>query len=339
MNKQKIYCELEFYDRFLTKQPKYVTPSEETINTMKDWIDFYSFMYKSSIYFNASIEDFKNKCDGDEYYARLWKKSASGECDIEFLGVEYPIIDNLNSEFWENNNNLHAIYLSCLKQDKCEEIMNAYGVIVINIDTLFNKCSQFFNMRIELIEQGQLTHNNWSFVKNSRQPFNTIAIIDNFILSNQNGVNNLLDILNAILPVEKMNIPLQILVYSNNQFPSQNQRFHDTILRSLKEIRNEQTFELTVYKVNNNQFHDRTIITNYLLMNSESGFNLFNRNQAIHQTRVFSFYPSMVSNCTFKGIEPINVLIQKMTIINNNAVANENLTNYWGTGKNRFLSN
>jgi len=109
MDRQKVFCEIDFYMKFVNSYPKEVVPGEESIKRTKLWIDFNSFLFKSDIHFDINVIDFETLAASDEYYKLWWKKSANGECGIEFDGLEFPKLKEFE-KVSENNACLESVY-------------------------------------------------------------------------------------------------------------------------------------------------------------------------------------------------------------------------------------
>jgi len=335
MERQKVYCEIDFYKRFVGSFPQEVIPSEEGIKKHKIWIDFYSYLYKSDISFDIDVQQYKSFAENDEYFKLLWKKSANGECSLEFLDSSFPKLNemdkNINSE---GSNYLKSVFLSCEPKEICESIENDYGLKVINIDNIFNE-GEMFNVHIVTIERGNKTHTDWSFIERFKYHCNSIAIVDNYLLKEEKTIKeNLFVILDKLLP-DSIKIPFHISIFAKNDI--NNSERHILINNWIKAHKPNLNFKLTLHQLRN-EFHDRSVVTNYFIIDSESGFDLFKDKKAIHQTKVIGYYPYSAANVNIESCQSYEVLIKSLKKIFNNSCSTKYLTNYWGDNENRLFN-
>jgi len=339
MERQKVYCEIDFYKQFVNAYPKEPTPGEESIKKMKYWIDFNSFLFKSDIYFNINSSQYEALAADEIYFKTLWKKSANGECGVEFIVSEFPIIKDFDENIKDNKDFLEAVYLTCESIELCKEIENFYGIKVICIANFFDNENLFVD-HAEPIELGDKSHTDWRFLGTFKHHCNTLAIVDNYILKDKSVIiENLIPILDYLLP-QKLKIPFQISIFAVKELkhgPNLNfKSFHEFISDEIKRIRPELNFNLGIFQLRN-EFHDRNLITNYIFIDSGGGFDLFKKKKAIHQTKVAGFYPSFVPNMKQGGIQLYFQVRKSLKKIHHNACQTEFLTTYWGDKENRLF--
>ena len=334
MKRQRVFCEIDFYKQFVNSYPKEVIPSEENIIKTKLWIDFNSFLFKSDIHFDIDADIFRILIASDEYFKVLWKKSTNGECGVEFDSVEFPKITEFD-KVYENKVYLESVYLSCESDSLCREVENAYGVKVISIDNI-TKAENLFNVHIETVEKGDESHSNWDFLSVFSHPCNSLAVVDNYILKDTIAINeNLIAILDKILP-SKLEIPFHISVFAKNDY--HNKERCELITKSLEELRPNIVFKISVFQLRN-EFHDRTLITNYLILDSGSGFDLFSNRKSKNQTKITGYYPFSASNLNIDVRHNYYVLRKLMKEVYDKSVSNENFQNVWGEKENRLFEN
>ncbi len=335
MERQKVYCEIEFYKRFVDSFPNEIIPTEKAIKRNKSWNSLHSFIVKSDLIFNVSSSEFKNLASSDNYLLMHWKKSTGGECGIEFSDTAFPKLDSFEQGFSENIGYYNSVFLSGNSYNYCKQIEDSFGVKVISIDNIF-KQDLLFKIQIETIKKYDKTHSNWNFLNSFKHPCNSMAIVDNYILINETEIkNNLIKILDKLLP-DKLKIPFHISIFSKNE--NNNKKHFEYISKSIKKLRPNLSFKLTIHQLRN-QFHDRTIITNYLILDSGSGFNLFKKNGAMHLTKIIGYFPSFTNNINEDTRNSYEVLRNKMKDVYNNSCQTEYLTNYWGAKENRLFGN
>ena len=163
-----------------------------------------------------------------------------------------------------------------------------------------------------------------------------MAIVDNYVLKSESIIKeNLLPIFDKLLP-HNLKIPFHISVFAENEF--HNKEYYELIKKLIEKIRPDLTFNLTLHQLHN-EFHDRSIITNYLLLDSGSGFDLFIKNKASHQTSITGYYPFSTSNINIDARLKYQIIRKSLKKVFGGACSNENLTNYWGYKENRLFEN
>ena len=166
-----------------------------------------------------------------------------------------------------------------------EDIKKNYGVIVINIDNLFD-------YSFALKDQGKAISKRDDFCRSWKDvfaninimPYNAIVVIDNYILDDTNMMTeNIEGLFEGIMPKE-LNTTFHItIVTSLKKIPYCKDRYNrlkDIVMK----LRPNIDFELTIIK--SQDFHDRTILTNTMFFSCGAGFDLFKKKQTQKTTTV-----------------------------------------------------
>jgi hypothetical protein len=335
MERQNVYCEIEFYNQFIDSFPSQIKPTDDGIKKSKRWIDFHNFILKSDLVLNVNGSDFKTLTESNELYWTLWKRSTSGQCGLEFNDVCFPDLHKFEDCVKQNKTYLSSVFLTCSPNELCKNIETSYGVKIIPIEDVFMDDS-FFDLHIESIEKGIKSHINWDFLGGFQHPCNSLAIVDNFILNKDVYIfENLFPILDKLLPAS-LNIPFHISIFAKCDF--NNKEHQEKIRNFIKSNRPKLEFKLTVHKMQD-EFHDRSIITNYMLIDSGGGFDLFSKKRATKQTRVICYYPHSSANLNFKAHLDYHTIKSSLKKIFDSSCATEFLTTYWGDKENRLFEN
>ncbi len=339
MNRQKVFCEIDFYKRFIYSYPNIPAPGEESIKQMKQWIDFNAFMFKSDIFFNINSEQFEDLSNEDSYYKILWKRSVNGECGVEFLPSDFPVLADFNQSDESIQEHFDAVFLTCESKETCSLFESNFGIKAISIDNLPEN-NDLFNFKLVSVESGSKSHNDWRFLKSFKHVCNSLAIVDNYILSDKTILSeNLFPILDTLLPYS-LKISFQISIFAKKEVNGRNlnfQHFHDEIDSEIKRIRPDLNVKLGIFQIRN-EIHDRNIFTNYFILDSGSGFDLFRNKKARHQTKIVGYFPSFVSNFDQDSGKFYNSLKKTLRKIYKDAVQNQNITLYWGVKENRLFN-
>ena len=126
--------------------------------------------------------------------------------------------------------------------------------------------------------------NNWNALDFSTIPFNSIQITDGYILKDEkNSKDNLIPLINSFVKAKKETITIDLLVKelgAKNNLEEKKKEFakkQHTMLNSV--FSNLQTrFSIYVSNlISNIDLHDRTVLTNFTILDSGVGFSLVGR--------------------------------------------------------------
>lgn len=320
MGGQKVYCEVDFLKKFIDLRPTAIVPSEENVNSHKTWINLYEFIFKSELLFDSTV-DFHKMVKENDFFKLLWKKSTSNASILDFLNDEYPNIEDFSKKSSDENNYLTSVFLTTSENEKSEEIQNNFGVIVLSVDQIFNT-NKYFTLGIEAISSGKTSHTNWDFITKNKHICNSMCIVDNYLFAHEENIDkNLIPILDKLLP-KTLKIPFHISIFTLRSI-----RPTDPLLdfislareisKKIKIIRpNGLDVVIGIFSSNSRDFHDRAIISNNMVIESGSGFDLFRTDRysdddiSIHQTKIISYYHLFVTNLDFFRGEKTNNIIE-----------------------------
>jgi len=297
MDKLPIYCQFSFYDNFLKECKKETIGPEK-----KEQLDLISEMIhtNSKVYIDKSAAEIKALTHQTKF---LYKKVSNGN-GVELKPKQFP--EQLNDNFFQKVNP-HSIFLINNKQEH-EKYQKKYGMWFIAIEDIGNCSITKKNKKImlsKLVEK----YKEWNdLLLNYKHPCNSMIISDNYILNNNDDIEeNLLTILRIILPLEltKNRFHLTIITSSIPNIKEQ----YNLLISKLKKIR-PYNIDLKIViqtrtKVIEASIHDRYIITNYLCICSGHGFSVFKEKKIEKNTRLtFDF----VSNS--ETLEEMDTLIK-----------------------------
>jgi hypothetical protein len=353
MERKSVFCEIGFYTKFIDLYPTTFTTDEDVLKKSRYWIDFYSFITRSNLFFNISKFEFDSLKKENELLEKLWKRSTGGMMGLEFWENNFPNIINLNKTFANDNKLLESIFLSCEKEDKCKCIGDKYGIKIISINSIQNyPCDNLFDILIKSILKNSKHHFGWDFLSKLKHPCNTLTIVDNYILKEEVSIKeNLIPLIETFLPAN-LEIPFHISIFAKKMIPKKNAVTNVTTLEPIdfqnrinlitsliKEKRPNLDIKIGLFEIGN-ELHDRSLMTNYLYLESGSGFDLFKNRKANHQTKIIGFYPFAISNINDGARILNNDLRNTLKTIYKNAVidADNQKANYFcGDKENRLL--
>ncbi len=186
----------------------------------------------------------------------------------------------------------HAIFIidetTESKLGTYKTLQNSFGVICFKHSIWKDKVEFLLNWALFSVvaKQDNGKFNSWKTLESFRHPCNSIVIAENYIL-NDKVENNLLPLLNSLLPIEKLEIPFQItfiVKWDSEEKEEKNQTNLQAIFNDLepkiKTLRPDFDFELQIFCVNKELNHDRNIITNYLWLHSGHSFSYFEKQES-----------------------------------------------------------
>ena len=290
MRKKTVLCEVAFWKKFSECYPSLMPfPDERAIENLKYWMELYSFLFRSDVHFDCSDKQFIELAEADERLRYLWKKSAGGECGIDF------------SEESFDSSYLEGSPLSVLFSESDRHIdASRFGIINITADN--------YSMKGVLFRESgfPLRHNQeWSWEELSKviskDMSNSLVIVDNYILSTdgqfkrENLDDNIFVILEVLLP-ESCGMPFDLTVF----YSEGNSANEERLRRFIRDIRPNLSVNLKIHKVSKNDFHDRTIISNNFWISAPGGFDLLKKKRfsgyyATKATTVSVWFPYFCS--------------------------------------------
>ena len=315
MSKKKIvYCEMEFLQEFLNSYPL-LEPNDESLRLVDAWMSFYQFFCKADIFLNISASEFISFTHNNDWLKRLWKKSTDNQCGLEFEKDSFPDISLLNG-YNADNKALNAVFLTTKEDEICNEKAKELGIFVFNPE-MAKHCNHLFCDNGTAFPDEKAK--DWNFMKgligtNVRPPINisnSMLIIDNYLLCDDTDIDYQKKLDYNLKPILQNLLPAQVaegLVYDitffvgarserKNLYDAQYNYLHTMIQRLRKDL----NFRLNIFIGKQDKFHDRSIITNNVLINSGHGFGILRKNGETNTPTsvniVFPFFQTKIAWC------------------------------------------
>lgn len=306
--RKTIYCDWGFLESYLSMMGD-ETPNidvsfnetSEVAQCIKDLIlssDVKLFLNTSREKFDEKLKDIENKrknaaIKGREVvltdFEKLLHNIVLAQQNNQ-LHVHFNFIDIDYENLSKHEQFLNAFFLTNSPKEMCQKAMDEYGVIVI--------CAENINdFRYLLYGYGTAVRkyetNKWSRCLASEKtvPCNSIVIVDNYILSKTDLIKeNLTDILDTLIPSRlSPTIEFQITIFTSSLINAKDKL--QCINDELKEIRPGINFAVAIVKSSSNNFHDRSIISNNILVSCGGGFDLFKLGKSQKTTTVSMHNP------------------------------------------------
>jgi hypothetical protein len=309
MRKNEIFCSTDFWkkfsmDRAIVSRNQFDDDGE----SLECWWKYYRMIKRSSI--NFEFDEKYIVDSNDETLQRIWQEVANGDKPKEtFVCSSKPNItyDNIQTDA----SLLRALYLTH------ETPISKYGIISASESEYLSKY-EFFKDSGEAIEKG--THDSWNrLLSNSKHQFNAMVVMDNYIFHDRPDFN-LSEILETLLPKE-IDVPFHLTIVASTERVAYDElakdKKHERIsIEEYTEKRREKiislihnirpslakNLEVETFRMDKRYVHDRTILTNYMLLYAGGGFNLFGKdketgeNKAGKSTKLCAVYPRFIEH-------------------------------------------
>lgn len=313
-----VFCEFGFLDRFIQMCPSMAEFNDESANRMLNWLSLYKFISKSNIYLDISHKEMVQHVESSLWLKNLWKKAVAGECCIECISSSFPAVSKISSAAVLASE-LNAVYLTMETNEVCAKLANDFGVIVINPDIVF-RTQHLFKDNGTAFPSSRAQ--KWDFMSPLKYSFpgidisNTMLIIDPYLLKDNTNCTyqekiecNLKPILQVLLPRKLAEISYHIYIFSGEKDDGTDiNEQYDYLKSTIASIRKDLNYTLTIfYKCK--EFHDRSIITNNVVINCGLGFDVFNKKgKARKSTNVSIVYPFIQSQIEWVDDSYSNIL-------------------------------
>lgn len=323
IERKNVYVRMDFLDDFIKSQPDFPPfPDENIIRKGKIWYDLYLFISRSNLFFDCSAAEFQNKAVADEYFKMLWKKSVGGECGLDF---STDIKDCLESGNF-NDMQLSAVYLTDASFDKFAADM---GVINITPENYADFEELFIDNGVAISKN---VKENWKRVLRGcvKHTCNALLIVDNYLFKNDSELKNVIELLDCLIP-NKLETEFHLTIVSSRRqdifnkdemYVTSDKR--NKIEKELKKIRPDiKSVQIEVFFVGD-EFHDRSIVSNYIWIGAGIGFGLFNSGKSKKPTTVQIIYPYFCNSVKWVEKAYENVIRDAKKAISNNGKISEN---------------
>ena len=296
-NRKPVFCEYAFLKQFGD-----ASASMWALNGTDagdNWGSIRTYLTKSDLMLDIDCKTFAEEIDATETF-RIWKKATEGQLTIKFVN-EHPIRD-VDSYLYSQEEGIKTSYLLTQKSAICQHFRKSYGVNVLSPDCWTSNetakdYSFYFRDCGTTIQQDAKI--KWSEIFRDSEYHlshcNSMLIIDNYIENNLN--ENLFSILGTLLPESLANnieFHLTIITQcdSGRTIDSYNKEY-SKICEFVTKSRPKLKCRIELY-VNDGAkvFHDRTIITNNVKIDSGAGFELFKSGgYSQHKTEIRIVHP------------------------------------------------
>lgn len=259
------YCELSFLDHFFGQRLSLNTAEVEYI---EKWTLLNKVINSRCTLFFESLIEFQEKAKNNPNYLHLLKNSTTGGSEIK----EYDSSSNepiqLPLALILSNGKFHGqeYHISC--DDK------TWGNIIPSL-TYTNCC---------LVDDNNANFNGWNnFYNEVNSPITGIIIADPYILKNNQAINNLRFILEAILSRVNSEKEFDISIFVIKDAVTNLEGRYNSILNYINELNLRFKTNLSIHAIRKDKLHDRNILTNYTWAHSGHSLDYYNQNNQINR--------------------------------------------------------
>ncbi|MDE6522285.1 MAG: hypothetical protein K2L17_05660 [Muribaculaceae bacterium] len=196
-----------------------------------------------------------------------------------------------------------AVFVLDITPELAKQISAKYGVICHSInDNPFE--SPLFQEAFEVDAVRKKKSENWTDIlsKDNVFPSNSLVVIDRYLFSNdadassQDGIDNLYDILNNILP-KRLGVEYHILIVFDDKTLANGETFEiicNKINKLKKRLRGVREYPITIESVSipkgyahYDSTHNRRIISNYFILRVDHSLKAFKNGVGLYSQSIF----------------------------------------------------
>ena len=325
-NKRNIYCEYRFWEAFFEMEEQVL----RNRNKRRLWDAFYEFLAHNNLFFNVSLQSINpNSCGGKNLNEILHARGGAG---IEFIPQQFPKFEEISNE---DDIFLNSVFLTMLDDKKCKSVAKKIGVMVLNLQMVLSSNHIYYDNKISF---DKINRHNWSCLLELKAKYpsishcNSLVIADKYLLSSTRRRSafelNLRPIFDALLPFSLGNdIVFTICILSENQIGNVEEKL-SKIEEVIRDLRPRLIYKINLF--NSWDMHDRSILTNNIILTSGAGFDVIGENRISNKLSITSLcfpFLQISANDSITYLDWIN------NILNAKGECNIYQRNYWGDEK------
>lgn len=365
-NSKHVYCEKKFLEHCISTIANWKF-CEENFVELQLWLGIKRMIFSSNIILHLDITfdeiddiERKNRQERSSYEEVIMKiiEKQKSNSDRE-PGIQLKITDFVKLQNIDKNNNvqLTAYYFTICDSETCQKYMDECGVLAICPENIKEFKGIIYDNGVAINKNQEISWD--SILKFYPKQCNSLIITDNYILSDTNSKDNLIDIFRIILPQSlDIDIPFQISIFTqdidwqidwqlddpiDSGEKSKQEKFYSKMAQTIEILRPNLRFKLCIFKCSSETFHDRILVTNNYYINCGGGFNLIKQNgsKSGKMTSINIVYPYLNSSIKWTTVAYSNFINNVSSIYNSkNLTQLRNITDntaYIGNKNNRLF--
>ena len=226
------------------------------------------------------------------------------------------------------------IFILNRSASQCDQMMEKNGVLVLPSSDLSGIDKLTRNYRKDLGKNEQVLNEKglkgWDayFFEAKLSPVSSLIMLDSYVLKNELGLKNIIEVIRAVMP-ERLNSLFEILIVTDNRKNSYSQEKIENIIEKIhQELDKTVDYPVSVGIVTSQgideELHQRVLITNYHLTETNYGFDVFDDEGKTRKPNV------IVSKGIYHTINPeegdpeVKTVIRKLKAVKNLIEKNKN---------------
>jgi len=304
--RKHVYCESKFLETCISKINNWkFTP--ENFEELQLWMCVKAMIFSRNIILHLDItaDDLpKFDCVRPSKQFADWQKEIAAKRNTSEIHLRLGNFVTLQNIDKSDDTQLTAYYLTCCDSATCRNCMNECGVLAICPDNITDFKDILYDNGSAIKKNEQISWQRKLFFS----PCNSLVLVDNYILSDTRGIDNLKNIFDVLLPHSLSNeVPFQISIFTTLRSGNQrtdidsNKRFAE-IAQMVEVLRPDLLFRMAIFKCSFEQFHDRIIITNNTYISCGGGFDLINRGTSSKTTTLSIVFPFLCKSAKWDSM-------------------------------------
>jgi hypothetical protein len=258
LNKLEYYCPIIFYFSLLDEDKRYKFPYKDTLDSLR----------KHMLIIDIPNSELQEKMDSSPMYKFLFKEFSTYK-NIQF-NPEYFV--NPDNHEYDNH---HVVHFLDKTREECNRLESDFGMIFISIEDFEHKAGFLYSDALIPITKKT---KDWGFLNYVKHPFNSMIIVDQYILKDDSTFDeNIISILDIILPkniVKEFHMTFLTRKTYERRVEIDLEEKLNYLRGEVKKLRKNVEFKIAFIDTHR-KFHDRIIITNYMLFESGQSFIYF----------------------------------------------------------------
>lgn len=305
--KPTIYCSLEML--IYVSEMLSLAFKDEKAEDIFLWNNWYNLIVnKSQLFIDATLDKIEVVGATNFLVKTLIKGSSRQNQKSEITPMPNFFAETDFKDIYPAN----SIFLWDTSEQNCLELENQSGMIFINKERLVKKGKLLFSWALYNVTKDTKaiqSFKNWKELQNFKHPFNAMIIVDNYILDEQKGLDNLKLLLENYLPAELKNTDFHLMIITSHQIIQRTktgvkevdkynlQDKYDKELKNLvQNLGKPYQIITSLISVSSDKNHDRNIFTNYFWLHSGHGFDYFSAKGEVTNPTNLMIFPIFYQN-------------------------------------------
>jgi hypothetical protein len=272
------FCEVDFLKSLFNEK------LEQTDDQFEYWYELFRFLRDKSTLIIDSTEKFGEFALDNPYMKNIIKNSNTGGSRIienkgYFEGLRVDLAEHI-----KHCSSVNPLFFFSKQPD----MRSNWGVEISYYGEHYNTIKKValsaFTLSASRIEKRANQLKSWNDILSQMPACNSLIISDNYFLGDTDYKQNIHGILNGIIPKELDNtFDLMVIVK-----PGLDK--YDAKVKVIEEIVRQFQVEVNL-TITQSDYHSRALISNYVYIQSDHSFSMFNKDGSIKKDSLISYKP------------------------------------------------